>query len=44
MKKIFISLFLSGVFMYHTNAQTAVEVTSFWTTGPSGSVREEQPR
>ena len=37
MKKIFISLFLSGVFMYHTNAQTAVE-------GPSGSVREEQPR
>ena len=24
MKKIFISLFLSGVFMYHTNAQTAV--------------------
>lgn len=29
MKKIFISLFLSGVFMYHTNAQTAVEGNKF---------------
>ncbi|MCS2272525.1 OmpA family protein [Bacteroides fragilis] len=38
MKKIFISLFLSGVFMYHTNAQTAVEGNKFldnWSIGIS---------
>lgn len=38
MKKIFICLFLSGVFMYHTNAQTAVEGNKFldnWSIGIS---------
>ena len=38
MKKIFTTLFLSGIFMYHTNAQTAVEGNKFldnWSIGVS---------
>lgn len=38
MKKIFISLFLSGIFTYHANAQTAVEGNKFldnWSVGIS---------
>ena len=38
MKKIFTTLFLSSIFMYHTNAQTAVEGNKFldnWSIGVS---------